>query len=88
MVNPATNKIYVASYNSSNVKVINGPNECSDRYSDDRVPASIAANVVTHKIYVAGGYFNQPERTYVITVTGTSGDLKRNTTTTPYRGTR
>jgi DNA-binding beta-propeller fold protein YncE len=33
MVNPATNKIYVASYNSSNVKVING-------LTNDREPAS------------------------------------------------
>jgi hypothetical protein len=29
-----------------------------------------------------GGYFNQPQRTYVITVTGASGDLVRNTTAT------
>jgi hypothetical protein len=28
----------------------------------------------------AGGYFNQPERTYTITVTGTSGSLARSTT--------
>jgi hypothetical protein len=30
----------------------------------------------------SGGYFNQPERTYVITVTGASGDLIHNTTAT------
>ncbi len=30
----------------------------------------------------SGGYFNQPERSYVITVTGTSGDLVHNTTAT------
>ncbi len=29
-----------------------------------------------------GGYFNQPERTYTITVTGTSGSLVRSTTVT------
>ena len=29
-----------------------------------------------------GGYFNQPEQTYVITVTGTSGNLVRSTTAT------
>jgi hypothetical protein len=29
-----------------------------------------------------GGYFNQPQRTYVITVTGASGGLVRNTTAT------
>jgi hypothetical protein len=30
----------------------------------------------------AGGYFNQPERTYIITVTGTSGSLVHSTTVT------
>jgi len=29
-----------------------------------------------------GGYFNQPEQSYVITVTGASGDLAHNTTAT------
>jgi hypothetical protein len=28
----------------------------------------------------AGGYFSQPEQTYVITVTGTSGNLSHSTT--------
>ncbi len=30
----------------------------------------------------AGGYFNQPQQTYVITVNGTSGNLVRSTTAT------
>jgi hypothetical protein len=30
----------------------------------------------------AGGYFNQPQQTYTITVTGTSGTLVRSTTVT------
>jgi hypothetical protein len=29
-----------------------------------------------------GGYFNQPEKTYIITVTGTSGSLTHTTTVT------
>lgn len=54
VVNPATNKIYVANYNGNNVTVINGlTNATSTVPNTGNTPNAFAVNVVTNKIYVA-----------------------------------
>ncbi|HWW23083.1 MAG TPA: Ig-like domain repeat protein [Edaphobacter sp.] len=53
VVNPATNKIYVANYNGNNVTVINGLTNATSTVTTGNAPNAFAVNVVTNKIYVA-----------------------------------
>lgn len=53
-VNPATNKIYVANFDSSNVTVIDGATNSVTTVTDPNAsaPFAVAVNPVTNKIYV------------------------------------
>jgi YVTN family beta-propeller protein len=55
-VNPVTNKIYVANFNSNNVTVINGATNTTTTVSAGSYPYGVAVNPVTNKIYV-GEYY-------------------------------
>ena len=53
-VNPVTNKIYVANYDSDNVTVIDGATNDTTTGARRVVrPCAVAVNPVTNKIYVA-----------------------------------
>jgi len=51
-VNPVTNKIYVANYNSANVTVIDGTNNSTATVAAGSNTGAVAVNPVTNKIYV------------------------------------
>ncbi|TGU54255.1 YVTN family beta-propeller repeat-containing protein, partial [Mesorhizobium sp. M00.F.Ca.ET.186.01.1.1] len=53
VVNPVTNKIYVANLNSNNVTVIDGASNTTTTVEVGSYPLAIAVNPVTNKIYVA-----------------------------------
>jgi YVTN family beta-propeller protein len=52
-VNPATNKIYVANYNSSNVTVIDGATCATATVTAGTNPCAVAVNPVSNMIYIA-----------------------------------
>ncbi len=52
-VNPVTNKIYVANYESGNVTVIDGRTNETSTVAAGTNPDAVAVNPVTNKIYVA-----------------------------------
>ncbi len=52
-VNPVTNKIYVANFNSANVTVIDGATNTAETVDAGDGPRAVAVNPVTNKIYVA-----------------------------------
>jgi YVTN family beta-propeller protein len=52
-VNPVTNKIYVANYNSNNVTMIDGATNAKTTVPVGSTPQAVAVNPVTNKIYVA-----------------------------------
>ncbi len=58
-VNPVTNKIYVANFNSANVSVINGADNSVATVPADNGPDAIAVNPATNRIYVADYYANE-----------------------------
>ena len=51
-VNPVTNKIYVANYESANVTVIDGATNSTAVVSTGSRPSALAVNPETNKIYV------------------------------------
>jgi len=55
VVNPETNRIYVANYGSNNITVINGTDNSTATIPLAYAPWAIAINTVTNKVYVAGG---------------------------------
>lgn len=54
-VSPATNKIYVANYDSNDVSVIDGATNTVTRVADPNAtsPIAVAVNPITNKVYVA-----------------------------------
>src|SRR5258708_10753576 len=57
-VNPVTNKIYVANYNSANVTVIDGATNSTTTVNAGTKPTAVAVNPVTNEIYVANQMSN------------------------------
>jgi YVTN family beta-propeller protein len=62
MVNPVTNKIYVANAKSNNVTVIDGATNGTTTVAVGTNPATVTVNPVTNKIYVAN------QRSRILTV--------------------
>jgi YVTN family beta-propeller protein len=58
VVNPATNKIYVANYNSNNVTVFDGSTNSDITVAAGTKPSFLAVNPITNKIYVANSGSN------------------------------
>src|SRR5204863_10171805 len=52
-VNPSTNKIYVADYESNDVTVIDGATNTTTSVAAGTNPYAVAVNPATNKIYVA-----------------------------------
>jgi YVTN family beta-propeller protein len=52
-VNPVTNRIYIANWNSANVTVIDGATNATATVAAGANPSAVAVNPVTNKIYVA-----------------------------------
>ena len=52
-VNPVTNKIYVANFNSSSVTAIDGTDNSTDTVATGTYPRAVAVNPATNRIYIA-----------------------------------
>jgi YVTN family beta-propeller protein len=57
-VNPVTNKIYVANYDSNNVTVIDGATNRTSAVPAGSYPYAVAVDPVTNKVYVANNGSN------------------------------
>lgn len=51
-VNPVTNKIYFACYDSSSVTVIDGTNNSTTTVAAGTTPNAVAVNLITNKVYL------------------------------------